>query len=127
MAFSVADFSHAGMIFTLHSGRRRRSRWSRDDALGNSREQESGLRLELPGQSLSLFLAVTLLELIDPALQLLNAVKQRLHRRLRGSGLGCDEETCGGEDCASTALVVNENKSNKSQREPINLLLNKTT
>ena len=35
----------------------------------------------------------------------------------------CVGEDGGGADCASNALVVSENKSNRSQREPINRLL----
>jgi hypothetical protein len=52
----------------------------------------------------------------DTVLELLNAVEKALNSWFGGAG---------GGDCASTALVVSENKSSRSQREPINFLLTK--
>ena len=71
---------------------RRRSRASRGRSLG-------GAGRSCRARGLGLFLAVALLQLIDPALQLLNAVKQICTEgSLTGQRLCCDGEASGFDD-----------------------------
>ena len=75
-ALGVADFAHAGVL-VVHRGRAGRGSGS-----GGGRRSRSFCGAGRGGCQRSLFLAITLLQLVDPVLQLLNALEQALHRRL---------------------------------------------